>query len=162
MPLQTIPNDVHVEGRLTAAQMSVPANAIVDASVASDAKIAAAKVCHRIAARRAQVGTAATETVGLHIATAAGTVHAVRVAVIGAAIGAATVTVDIKKNGTTILTSVVTVNSGTAARTAVTGLLSVTAFAAGDVFEAVIVATAGGGTLPTGLLAELTVSEDPS
>lgn len=77
--------------------------------------------------------------------------------------GAATVTLDLKKNGTTLLSSVLTLNSSNTARVPVnaTLLASPTALVAGDVLEVVITATAGGGTLATGVDCGITVDEDP-
>jgi hypothetical protein len=76
------------------------------------------------------------------------------------AVGGATVTVDVKKNGATVLSSVITLDSGNTARIMENGTLSGTTLAAGDFLEAVIVATAGGGTIPTGLLVQVIIDED--
>jgi hypothetical protein len=78
-----------------------------------------------------------------------------------ACIGAATITLDVKKNGTTILSSVLTLNNANTARVAVAAALSGSpTLVAGDVLEVVVTATAGGGTIGTGLFANLTVEED--
>jgi hypothetical protein len=71
------------------------------------------------------------------------------------------VTVDLRKNGTTVLSAVITLNNANTARVAVAGALSVTTLVAGDVLE-VVTATAGGGTLATGVFAIVTVNEMPS
>jgi len=63
------------------------------------------------------------------------------------------------KNGTTILSATADFSSSDAARAVKTGTLSVTSYADGDVFEVVITATAGGGTLGTGVYVGLELSE---
>jgi hypothetical protein len=77
---------------------------------------------------------------------------------------AATVTVDLKVNGTSILTSVITIDNTVAAYGSVAATLAAGAatLVAGNVLTIVITATAGGGTLPTGFFCETVVWEDPS
>jgi hypothetical protein len=89
-----------------------------------------------------------------------GTLLSFKAGSIVANIGAATVTLDLKKNGVTALSAVITLNNANTARVAVSGTLSVTTLAAGDVLEVVATATAGGGTLATGVFAELRWKED--
>jgi hypothetical protein len=109
------------------------------------------------------VGTATTETaVPLGQGYAAGSIVAARASSIGVAAGAATVVIDLKKNGTTILSGTITLDSGNTLRVLEAGALATPTYAAGDHFEAAITATAGGGTLPTGLLVELILDENPS
>lgn len=107
-----------------------------------------------------QAGSATSATIPLGEMIGAGTIKRASVYLITACTSDATVTVDIKKNGTTILSSVMTLNSTHSAREVVAGTLSVTTFADGDVFEAVIVATAGGGAVGTGLWGGIFVDEE--
>lgn len=75
----------------------------------------------------------------------------------------ATVTVDIKKNGTTILSSVIELDGGSGDRTVVPGTLSGTPTAVqGDVFETVVAVAAGTGTLGEGLFAYMKFDEQYS
>jgi hypothetical protein len=69
------------------------------------------------------------------------------------------VTVDLRKNGTTILTSVITISVAQAAYARVAGAIASAAYIAGDVFELVVTATAGGGTLPQGLFVDTVLRE---
>lgn len=167
VPPNVLQGDLHVAGNFTAQTMSVPASSVKDGNIAAGAPgayIAYTKNGQMHKTRFVQPNTAATsETKPFYLAFGlTGTVLDIKVASIAVAIGAATVTVDVKKNGISILNSVVTLNNANTARVAVLASLLTTAFAAGDFFEVVVVATAGGGTLPTGLIIEMTVAEDPA
>jgi hypothetical protein len=81
---------------------------------------------------------------------------------IAKAIGDSTVTVDVKKNGTSVLSSVVTLNSSNTARIAVAATIDGTQddLVAGDWLEVVITISAGTGTLPTGVFVQVEVDQD--
>lgn len=105
-------------------------------------------------------GTAAvTERKVNHVARSTGTVEAIEAGIVVAAAGAATVTVDLRKNGTTILSAVITINNTHVAYQEVAGTISSAAYVVGDVFELVVTATAGGGTLPQGLYVDVKYRE---
>jgi hypothetical protein len=73
------------------------------------------------------------------------------------------VTVDLKKNGVSILTSVITLDSGNTNRVVEAGTISGDGtLAAGDWLEVTIAISAGTGTLATGVYAELILNEDAS
>lgn len=117
---------------------------------------------HRRVLSFSVAGTAVSATYPLGEMTGAGTILRASCYLIVACIGAATVTVDFLKNGVTILSSVLTLNSTHTARQVV-GVSppgSVTVFADGDTFEATVVATPGGGTVGTGLSGNLFVDEN--
>lgn len=95
--------------------------------------------------------TAASATQAMGIATRSGIVADARVAAITPLTGNATYTVDIHKNGVTILSAPIALLSTTSARASVIGTLTVTSVAAGDFFEAVIVDTPGSGTAPANI-----------
>lgn len=143
--------------------------AVGDAEVKTGAKIDASKLRRRMHARYSQGNVAAvSETRVLHIAYGAvGEVKAVRVSNIARATGNSTVTVNVRKNGTTILTGVITltdINPGSATYGVAVGTVvssPANSYVAGDVFDCVIVATVGTGTLPTGLSIDLMLDEDP-
>ncbi len=101
--------------------------------------------------------TGASVTVPLGIASRAGLVKDVRVAAITPLTGNDTYTVDIRKNGTTILSAVMSLLSTTAARISVVGAQAVanTPVAIGDFFEAVITYTHGTGTAPANVVAQV-------
>jgi hypothetical protein len=154
--------DLDITGNLTVGSIDIPAASIGDDEISPTAAIAASKQVHRVYAKYQQSGTAVTATALLHTAYAAGTALAVAITTLTVAVGAATVTIDVKKNGTTILSGIVTLDTGNVAYVAETGTISVPSYATGDTYSAVVVATAGGGTLPTGLLVELILNENPS
>jgi hypothetical protein len=159
---QRMENPHDFAGGLTASGgMTIPAGAVSNAQVAAGAAIAHDKLDHQYGPLAPLTpGTAQSETVPTFVARSAGTVLSFKVGAVVANIGAATVTFDLKKNGTTVLTGVVTLNNGDAAYTPKAGTLSGTpTFVAGDVFTVVTVATAGGGTLATGIYATMRVSE---
>lgn len=152
MAQSRIDGDFHVNGVLTAKTLDVPASTIVDADVSSAADIGQSKLEHQFEANYGQSGTAASATIPIGIIYgASGTMLDIRAASIAACVGAATVTVDLKKNGTSMLSAVITLDNANTARVAEAGTLTTTTLANGDFLELVIVATAGGGTLATGL-----------
>jgi len=141
----------------------LPDETITNGNVQTNAAIDASKLKHTHRKTHRQPNTAATsETVVLHRvngATASGLyVNAGSIAI---AVGAATVTIDIKKNGTSVMTGAtpMTLDSANTAYIAEDASIATTTAVVGDVFTAVIVATAGGGTLPTGLWIEFEIDE---
>lgn len=144
----------------------LPANTVGDAGVTAASPLNTTKTRRRFNKGYAQnVGAAAASVTGVvvHVVYGAvGTVIAVRAGVVVAAVGAATVTIDIKKNGTTILTAVITLDVANTIYIVEAGSVSVSGLVAGDVLTAVLVATAGGGTLPQGVFVDVVIDEDPS
>jgi hypothetical protein len=145
--------DLYVNGNLAAASFTAPTGSITDAMIQGNAGIDATKLDHQHQPVYAQPhGTAAiTERQVIHVAKSAGEVVQIQAGVVVACVGAATITVDLRKNGTTVLTGAITIDNGDAAYAEVAGTVSVTTYVAGDVFEVVVTATAGGGTLGQGL-----------
>lgn len=157
-----IDGDVLVNGTLTAVtDFNCPAGSITNAAVDAAAAIEATKIIHQhqpvYAQGSATTAAAATET--LWIAYGAATLVAFRAGSVVANIGAAACTVDLKKNGTTMLSAVITLDNANTARVSEAATLSVTSIAAGDVLEIVVTATAGGGTLATGLFCQAVIRE---
>jgi hypothetical protein len=162
MGMTRFEGDVFVAGSLGSTSFVPAAGSITNAAVASLAGIDQSKLQHQHRAGYHQPNTTATtetKTVGV-IYGVSGTLLSFKAGSIVANIGAATVTLDLKKNGVTALSAVITLNNANTARVAVSGTLSVTTLAAGDVLEVVATATAGGGTLATGVFAELRWKED--
>lgn len=152
--------NVYVDGELRSRTLIPSVGAVSNTHVAADAAIAYTKLQHLHHRQYAQPNTAAAAvTQVIHEARAAGTVLAVRTGSIAAAIGDAVVTVDIRKNGSTILSSVITLDNGNTAYVSEAGTITGTAYVAGDVFTVVVTATAGTGTLPTGLFATVLFAE---
>ena len=158
--VSTIQGDAHFTGTVTAGGLTPSAGTVTNTSVSATAAIAATKLEHQFALSYTQNGTAASATIPLHVAYGAGTIVSIKAASIAAAVGAATVTVDLKKGGTTCLPGVITLDSGNTARTSEAGSLTVTTYSADNFLELVIVATAGGGTLPTGLIVTVILREN--
>ncbi len=161
MATSTIVGSLHVTDTITAGGgVQVGSNSVTDSSVAAGAGIAASKLEHQYVITEKQVGSAADETRIMHIAQGDGDIVGVKAACIGVAVGSATCTVDVKKNGTTILTGVITLNSSSVTLVAQSGTLATTTYGDGDVFTVVFDGTTSGGTLPTGVAATLILRED--
>jgi hypothetical protein len=108
-----------------------------------------------------QNGNAAAATEVIHEARGtAGRIRAVRAGSVVAATGNSTATIDVRKNGTTVLSGTIVLDNANTAYVSEAGTLSVTSLAAGDVLTVVITVSAGTGTLPTGLFVTVVVDED--
>ncbi len=138
-----------------------PPASIGDSQINPAAPLAVTKVGHQYMPKLAQVyGVAATaERRVVHRAKSAGTVAAFWFGLTVANVGAATVTADLLKNGTSVLSAPVVLNSATVIFVAVSGIVVTAAYIAGDVFEVSITVAAGGGTLGQGAFAEPTLTE---
>lgn len=163
--------DHYFAGSLRAATLYPPDGCIADAHVSSAAAIDATKLEHQHNIAYGQANAAAVdETRVIYVCRgAAGTVMAVKAGSIAAAVGDASCTVDVKKNGTTILDAPITLDSSNAAYTPEAGVVSVTALVAGDVLTVVIdgtlnpdgtTTTTGAEALPTGVYVQVVVHED--
>jgi hypothetical protein len=153
--------NLHVVGRITSESMTIPDSTVTDDTVASDAGIGAEKLQHQYQPRYFQSGTAAAATAVLHVVQGdTATLMAVDVGSVVAAVGDSTVTVDVKKNGTTVLSGTVQLDSGNSAYVPEAGTVSVSNAVDGDVYTAVVTVSAGTGTLPTGLYVALKIRED--
>lgn len=159
--------DIHVEGALSAGQFYPPSASIGGTAMkprsAGDVPDAskfdhAHRQIYRNGAGKSTT-TAVSETEVVHVAKAPGNVKAFRAGAVGPATGNATVTVDLRKNGVTILTAVITLDSTQIARQLVSAGVNLPTYALNDVFEIVTVATIGTGALPTGVFAMLDVYE---
>ncbi len=156
-----IEDNLHIKGRLSADHLTIPDETIADAAVSSTAGIDASKLKHQYLPGYSQPNTTATTvTQAIHVAKGAGTIEGFRAGSIGACAGAATITADLKKNGTTVLSAVIELNSSSTARVVQDATLSGSpTVAAGDLLEVVVTATAGGGTIGTGFYCQAIVRE---
>jgi hypothetical protein len=161
--MSRVAGDEFVAGTLSANAMKIPAGTITDAAVAAGASIVATKIQHQYDITYAQPNTtASTETRVVHkVYGATATVVEFDAGLIAACTTGATVTVDLKKNGTSILSSVITIDHTIAALATVAAAIASASLVTGDVLEEVITATAGGGTLGTGFFSNLVLREDP-
>lgn len=160
-----IDGDWTVRGTLNVGAITLPANSIDQASqIKAGINIPADKTEQRFFPSWQQPNTAATaETRTLFVARRSGTLNEVVAGSIAAAIGDSTVTVDVKKNGTSVLAAVITLDNSKTARTVTAGSISGGGtFAAGDWFEVVIAISAGSGTLPTGVFVQCEADQNGS
>lgn len=158
-----IPENLRVRGTLIPAVLTIPSGTVTNAGVAAGADIDITKVRHLHNKTWGQPNSASTtETRVMHVASLPGQVLSVKAGSIAIAIGNSTVTVDVKKNGTSVLTAVITLDNTNTARVAEAGTISGSQddLVAGDILETVITATIGTGTLPTGVFVNIEVDED--
>lgn len=162
MAMSQLEGDVRVGGNLSCKTFTPPSSCIRNASIEALAGVSATKLEHRHQLTFAQANTAATdETRAVHVVHGTtGTITAFRAGSIAKAVGDATCTVDLLKNGVSALSSVITLDSGNTNRVAEDGTISTPSLAEGDLLEIVIDGTIGTGTLPTGVYASLVVTED--
>lgn len=163
--VMTIEGSIHVKGSITCGeQIVLPPGTVTDSAVAAG-PVAATKTeqRQRLTYSQESATTTVSESKTIHVVHGAtGTIQGFRAGSIVANIGAATITVDLKKNGTTVLTAPIPLNNTHAARQVVVGAISGGgAVVAGDVLEVTVVATAGGGTIGKGVFAEVIVDEKP-
>jgi hypothetical protein len=159
--------DMHVTGNLSCVTFSSPSNSISNAAVSSTANIDTSKLIHRHALRFHKDGTVATENALLHVCRAAGTIAAFEAVIETPPGGDRTVTLDLQKGNAstafaTVLSSTVTINSGTAARTVVVGTISSATLADNDILKLVVTVAGSSGTQPAGLCVVVTVNENPN
>jgi len=137
------------------------AGCVGNTDIEAAAGIAASKLEHPVYACYGQSGAAVAATVPIHtVVGATGVIESVKVGSIVACTGNAEITVDVKKNGTTVLSAAIVLDSTNTARIAESGTLSVTALVAGDLLEVVVAVNAGTGALGTGLFVQVKSRED--
>lgn len=159
-----VDGDLRIKGELIPDSMSIPPNTVGDAQVVSTSPIQASKLYHRIQELVTQVHGTATvaRREVIYVAKAEGNIADFFAGVVVANIGAATITVDLLKNGTTILTDTIVLDNSQAAYEIVANEgVTDDSYIAEDVFEVVVTATAGGGTLGQGLFAGFWSDEKP-
>jgi len=155
--------DVHVVGTLSAATLSVPAGTVVNADVNAGAAIAATKLEHQHHATYAQSGNSVDETKVIHTVWGATcTLVGFEAGSIGIHAGADACTIDLEKDGVSVLAAPITLDSGNVAYTPEAATINTTAGLDSDVYSVVQNFTTGGGTPATGVYATLTFREDPA
>ncbi len=153
---------LHVTGNVSCGTLDIPALAIVNADVSASAAIEYTKLVHKHNKTYAQVGNSADETKVIHV------VHGATCTLLNFECGVVTAfvddscTIDLKKNGTTVLTAVVTLDDGDAAYAKVSGTIDTAGGVDGDVYTIVQDFTTAAGTPATGVWASLALIEDPS
>ncbi len=159
--MNRVDGNFYVGGTLLAAAMDIPAGTVVNAGVAATAGIAASKCQQYPAKTYGQSGTAVAATVIMHIVRGAtGTIKGFACSNVTANAGASAVTLDLLKNGVSVLNTVVTLNNATGNRGVIQGVIDTTALVADDVLEVVVVlAQSGTDALAIGVAAELRLNE---
>lgn len=155
-------DQLHVQGPLTCQSFTPPAGCITDAAVQAAANVAASKLEHQHQQLLASSGLAAVAALreAIHrVRGSTGTLVAFAAWLRQGCVGDSTVTVDLWKNGASVLTAPLVLNSTHAAFVAVNGTFSVASLAAGDVLEVNVTVNAGTGTLGQGLGAQVTLRE---
>jgi hypothetical protein len=141
----------------------LPAETITNANIQTGANVTASKLEHVHRKTYSQIGSAVdVAAYVIHVVNGATARNLyVRAGSIAAAIGDATVTIDIKKNGTSVMTGAtpLTLNSSNTAYVPVELSIATTTAVVGNVYTLVIDATIGTGTLPTGLFVEFEIDE---
>lgn len=152
------PGNLRVDGHFTPRTMSIPNGTITDAMVSAAAAISASKLEHQFAV----VANVRDARETLHLAYGAtGSVVAVRCGLVTPCTGTATVTVDVLKNGSSILTAAVVIDVGDAAFAVLSATIDAAEveYVAGDVFEVTVVSAAGNGVIGQGLFVQMVVRE---
>ena len=93
------------------------------------------------------------------MAKSAGVVDSFRAGSIAAAVGDSTVSVELKKNGTSVLAAAIALDNANTAYVPEAGSVNTPAYVAGDVFTVQVSISAGTGTLPQGVFASAVFQE---
>lgn len=152
MATATIPADMNVQGYMRATRFF-----LASGGTATDP----GDMGHQHSKSYGQTGTAVAATIPIHIvAGATGTLRAIKCALVAACTGNATVSVDVKVNGTTVLSAPMSLTLTETAYEVVAGTISSADVVTDDVITVVVVVSAGTGALGTGLAALVVLDED--
>lgn len=158
-----IVGDFVYRGAVTFLNALLNSGCVSDDQVAANAAIAASKLehSHRHTYAQESATTAAAEDRVMHVVDGtAGTIQLFEAGAVVANIGNATVTVDLLKDGASVLTSAISLTSSEAAYETVIGVIDTNTLVDGDVLEVSVTVSAGTGTLATGVFVSLDVDED--
>lgn len=165
MAVDVINNDLTVNGTLTPRVLSAPAGFLTNAMVQASAGVSASKLQQQRNIQYAQASgsdVAAETRPVFRCNGATGVVAAVKASIVTIPSGDKSCTIDVKKNGTTILSGTFTLDSGNTTYVAEAGSISSSALVAGDVLEVVVTIAGSTGTAPRGLLVNIVLTEDPA
>lgn len=160
----TIDGDLYVRGTLRTGLFAPPANSVGNTNITSADPIIASKLYRRLSPLVAQTktsGASVAERRVCHVGYGAGNVVAIRAGVQQALVGGATTTIDLYKNGVSVLSATVVLDNTDTAYGLRSGTIASAPYVAGDVFEVVITVAAGGGTLGQGLWVQPVFEEAP-
>lgn len=154
--------DLVVTGGLSiGGSVSLPTGTVNNDNVATAAAIAASKCQREAMIPVSRAGTAVTETLIAHVVKGTtATLKYFTASNVTACAGSSTVTVDLQKNGVSVLSAVLTLNAATGTRGEAQATISTPALVDGDVLEVVITATqSGADALATGVYAQIDLDE---
>lgn len=156
-------DDLQVPNLTVTGQSSFPPGTIPGTAISSGVPVPQNAVRHRKDQVFSQAkGAAVAANTGqiFYRATGDGTVLGVHAGFIQAATGDSTATIDVKKNGTTILNSTIVLDNTNAAYASEAGsVVASPTYVEGDIFEVVVAVAAGSGVPGQGLFVQLTVDE---
>lgn len=156
-----IEGDHHFVGTVTGASLTPSDSTITNAKVAAAAAIAADKMEHRWRKTFSQDGLPAAETHVIHIVRGAtGTINEFAVTLGEAKLSSGTVDVDLLKNGSSVLSAAVQLDSADALYDVLTGTISSASVVVDDVL--VINITVSSPVGAAGLGVQLEIDEDPA
>ena len=141
----------------------LPNGCVADKHIGVAAAVQASKLQHQHRSGYAQESatTAAAETRIVHVVHGtSGLAKAVKAGCVVPCVGDATITVDLLKNGVSILTAAISLTSAQAAYALVDGVIDTDTLAAGDVLEMAVAVAPGTGTLGEGVFAYVDNFED--
>lgn len=150
------PGDLYVAGNVSANSMTIPDESIGDGAIDPGRPISSLKLEHQhLAYHRQAHGTA---TVArrevIHKAFGNGVLAGVEATLVVPNVGAATVTIDVLKNGVSVLTSPLVLGVAAAFAASAAGIAGGGTYVADDIFETSVSVAAGGGTIGQGLVVQ--------
>ena len=117
----------------------------------------------KVYAQNAACPGASDATVVIHVAKGtSGTLRSFVAGCTSVCVGDSTISVDLKKDGTSVLSAAISLSSSQSNYDQVEGTISSTAIAAGDVLTVVVTVAEETGTLGTGLFVVVVIDEDYS
>jgi len=166
LPVQEIRGDVYINGNLQAKTQTYPATSIANADIAAAAAIAASKLEHRhnimySQESDTQVPSDATYPI-FNCYGATGTTVAFEAGSVTPCTVTRTVTVDLLKNGVSVLAAAIVLDVGNAARTPEAAVVDTSAIADGDLLEIDIAKAGAAGDYAKGLYCTVVINEDAS
>ena len=139
MALDTLNHDLYVNGAFSCKAFTPPAACIPDVAIPANAGIQASKLQQQPEKSYSNGNSTAVPAADQKVIHtgygAAGSILKFSAGVIQALTGNATISVDLLKNGVSVLTSPIALTNAGAARALVDAVVSQTTYSAGDVFE---------------------------
>lgn len=161
-----VDENVELRGQVKCWDLKPNDGCIEDKHVSGTADIAASKMEHQHRATYAQESAttaAAAKDEVIHVVVGeTGTLQAFSAGCVVACLLDAIVSVDLHKNGVSILNAPIALDLNDAAYAVVAGVIDTPAVVVDDVLEVVVTVAAGGGTLGKGVFASLDLFEDVS